>query len=113
MQDQQAAQFYIHSQDRFRSSDVEFDVEIISREYSARIHALQHPSHDSATAKRSAWVPILFSLRDNISKDDKLLLAYWSLLLSKTESVTPAFGRIIHGRRCQNTKIDLTIDLRI
>ncbi len=55
------------------------------------------------------YVPILFIHRENISRIDKMLLAYSGFMLSKQQGLKPEFGRIIHGSCFTNTKVRLDL----
>jgi predicted RecB family nuclease len=88
-------------------SDITFEVHIKTIEYSALIHALQLQPRSHSSIKKSAYVPIMFSPLGNISKYDRNLLAFWGLTLSKMKTELPAFGRIVHGRKYVNTKVDI------
>jgi predicted RecB family nuclease len=43
------------------------------------------------------FAPVLFSLNETVSHADKMLLAFNSLVLSSSQGVLPAFGKIVHG----------------
>jgi predicted RecB family nuclease len=50
---------------------------------------------------------VSFVHRNSVSKDDKLLLAFWGLLLGEELGTPPTFGKIIHGSQYTTRRVQL------
>jgi predicted RecB family nuclease len=86
---------------------IAINVTVTDHLYSTRIDGLVRDQRHSANNDPPIYVPILFIHRKNISKLDKMLLAYSGLVLSKRQRTKPEFGRIIHGPTYISTKVRL------
>jgi predicted RecB family nuclease len=59
---------------------------------SSQIHALER-----AAEAGPAYAPVLFARSENVSRSDKLLLAFNGLALSAVQGKLPSVARIVHG----------------
>ncbi len=53
------------------------------------------------------YVPLIISYKENPTKTEKRLLAVVALLLEEKLGYRPRYGKIVHGRKCRSTKVQL------
>lgn len=58
------------------------------------------------------YIPILFSEGEKARKEQKVLLEFDGLLLSRLQGQMPAHGIVWHGKECKATRVRLNTDLR-
>ncbi len=86
---------------------IAISVTVTDHHCSTLIDGLLRDQRYSANSDLPIYVPILFIYRKNISKLDRMLLAYSGLVLSKGQRLKPEYGRIIHGPTFTSTKVRL------
>jgi predicted RecB family nuclease len=74
------------------------------------IDALVKEQHSSGVSQMS-YVPVMFNHRNEVTKEDKLLIGFTGEVLARRESIRPEYGRLIHGDEYGNTKVHLTESL--
>lgn len=53
------------------------------------------------------YAPILFSEKEKISKENKMMLAFQGFVIGNIQNRTPQYGKIIHGQRFKTVKVNL------
>ena len=87
-----------------RNKKLIFDVPLSSNTLSSRIDALEKLN---VGQRKNHFIPVLFSFKEKLQKNEKLLLAYHGLLLSEIQGRIPEYGKIIYGERCATSRIAL------
>jgi predicted RecB family nuclease len=72
----------------------------------SRIHAVERVSA-AGRGKSAQFVPVRFHFRNKLTKDDRLLLAFDALVLSKALGREVSLGKIIHGDAPATLKVKL------
>lgn len=54
-----------------------------------------------------SYMPVLFTPKEKLSKNDKLLITFDSLILSGLQAHLPQYGKIIHGKNYKTTKVKI------
>jgi hypothetical protein len=71
------------------------------------LDALERASGDAAGRAGSLYVPVLFSPHEQVTRDDRLRLAFGATILARIQGVQPDSGRIIHGQQFKMSRVGL------
>lgn len=82
------------------------DTWMTDRDLSAHFDAIEKNIGKSALGS-FFYSPIIFSYKNKILKEDKVLLAFRGLLLSRLQNRQPEYGRIIYGNQYKTARIKL------
>ena len=77
--------------------DYLLNVSIIENDLFSKVHALEK-HHGKSSLGDFFYIPVLVIPACKISKIDRLLLSYQSLLIRSIQSKQPSFGKIVFGR---------------
>jgi len=84
------------------AADVQIDLKILESE----LHAVQLVP-DKNRSQSTQLIPIRFIFTNKLSKDDRLLLAFDTFILSQSLGRTINFGKIIHGDKHAASKMKI------
>ena len=73
---------------------------------SAHFDAIQRVNGESALGSFH-YVPVIFSRSNKASREEKLLLAFRAIVLSRLQNRPPDYGHLIYGPSCKTVKIKL------
>jgi predicted RecB family nuclease len=61
---------------------------------------------DSSSSPRQKYIPMMFHHQEKISKNQKLLLSFWGLMLENGLENKSPVGKILHGKAFKCTKVN-------
>jgi predicted RecB family nuclease len=102
----------IHEKSTITLSDLKKGKKIIigkhmeSHELTCSINVLEKVKGKS-TLGRFHYYPILFSHKEKITKEDKILMSFKSHVLSQLQSKQPEYARIIYGQTQKSIRIKI------
>jgi predicted RecB family nuclease len=82
------------------------DCRVRAQEMQSDLHAVERVA-SPAQANHSPYMPIRCVPRENITTQDKRLLAFDARVLWTVSGEAPRFGKIIHGRKQATAKVEL------
>ena len=106
-----SSKFSIALSDLKRGEKIIFCENIDNQELACGIGALERVD-DKSSAGKFYYCPVLFSYKEKLTKEDKILASFKSYVLSRLQSKQSDYAKIIYGQKQNLTRIKTSTNIK-